>query len=101
MFRCALPIAPGESAPQTRTEDFSALFGKRRVHLVPPGVMRNPYRRRAIERDLQVLFEVESTHRGEASPRQRVAEECRFNPAYNPAARRSSSCPTSRTTEDS
>ena len=37
--------------------DFSALFGKRRVDLVPPGVMRNPYRRKTIERDLKVLYE--------------------------------------------
>ena len=39
--------------------DFSALFGKRRVDLVPPGVMRNPYRRKTIARDLKVLYEAE------------------------------------------
>jgi len=26
---------------------------------VPPGVMRNPYRRKTIERDLKVLYEAE------------------------------------------
>ena len=40
-------------------DEFSALFGKRRVDLVPPGVMRNPYRRKTIERDLKVLYEAE------------------------------------------
>ncbi len=36
---------------------FSALFGNRPVDLVPPEVMRNPYRRRTIARDLKVLYE--------------------------------------------
>jgi predicted nucleotidyltransferase len=40
-------------------EEFSALFGERRVDLVPPGVMRNPYRRKTIARDLRVLYEAE------------------------------------------
>lgn len=40
-------------------DDFSALFDKRRVDLVPPSVLRNPYRRKAIERDLKVLYEAE------------------------------------------
>lgn len=40
-------------------DDFSALFGNRRVDLVPPGVMRNPFRRKTIERDLKVLYEAE------------------------------------------
>lgn len=39
--------------------DFSALFSGRRVDLVPPDVMRNPYRRKTIERDLKVLYEAE------------------------------------------
>lgn len=38
-------------------EDLSALFGNRRVDLVPPEVMDNPYRRAAILRDLTVLYE--------------------------------------------
>jgi predicted nucleotidyltransferase len=37
--------------------DFSALFGGRRVDLVPPSVMRNPYRRKTIQPDLKVLYE--------------------------------------------
>jgi len=42
--------------PEIQTE-FSALFGNRRVDLVPPSVMRNPYRRKTIEPDLKVLYE--------------------------------------------
>lgn len=42
--------------PEMR-EAFSALFGGRRVDLVPPEVLRNPYRREAILRDLRVLYE--------------------------------------------
>jgi hypothetical protein len=37
--------------------DFSELFGHRRVDLVPPEVLKNPYRRKAILPDLQVLYE--------------------------------------------
>jgi predicted nucleotidyltransferase len=36
---------------------FSALFGGRRVELVPPEVMRNPFRRKSILADLRVLYE--------------------------------------------
>ena len=36
---------------------FSALFGNHPVDIVPPEVMRNPYRRQAIQRDLKVLYE--------------------------------------------
>lgn len=36
---------------------FSALFGNRPVDIVPPEVMRNPYRRQTIQRDLKVLYE--------------------------------------------
>ena len=37
-------------------EDFSTVFGGRRVDLVPPQVLDNPYRRKAILRDLKVLY---------------------------------------------
>lgn len=37
--------------------EFSALFGGRRVELVPPEVMKNPFRRQAILADLRVLYE--------------------------------------------
>ena len=52
---------PGK-APSFWTEPemrdaFSALFGGRRVDLVPPEVLENPYRRRTILRDLRVLYE--------------------------------------------
>jgi DNA-binding transcriptional regulator YiaG/predicted nucleotidyltransferase len=36
--------------------DFSELFGHRRVDLVPPEVLKNPYRRKAILPDLRVLY---------------------------------------------
>ena len=38
-------------------EEFSALFGNRRVELVPPEVMKNPFRRKTILPDLKVLYE--------------------------------------------
>ncbi len=38
-------------------KDFSSLFDGRRVDLVPPEIMRNPYRRKAIEPDLKVIYE--------------------------------------------
>jgi predicted nucleotidyltransferase len=38
-------------------DEFSALFGHRRVDLVPPEVMKNPFRRKTILRDLKVLYE--------------------------------------------
>jgi len=37
--------------------DFSELFGHRRVDLVPPEVLKNPYRRKTILPDLQTLYE--------------------------------------------
>jgi len=37
--------------------EFSALFGRRRVELVPPDVMQNPFRRKTILADLRVLYE--------------------------------------------
>ena len=37
--------------------EFSALFGHRRVDLVPPEVMKNPFRRKTILPDLMVLYE--------------------------------------------
>lgn len=38
-------------------EEFSALFGDRSVDLVPPDVLRNPFRRKAILPELKVLYE--------------------------------------------
>jgi len=35
---------------------FSALFGGRRVDLVPPDALANPYRGKSIRRDLKVLY---------------------------------------------
>jgi predicted nucleotidyltransferase len=38
-------------------KEFSSLFNGRRVDLVPPEIMRNPYRRKTIEPDLKVIYE--------------------------------------------
>ncbi len=55
-----------EFAPESRASlfdfpamqsDFSGLFGHRRVDLVPPEVLKNPYRRKTILPDLQTLYE--------------------------------------------
>ena len=37
--------------------EFSRLFGGRAVDIVPPEALRNPYRRKTIERDLKVLID--------------------------------------------
>ena len=42
--------------PKVQAE-FSALFGHRPVELVPPEIMKNPFRRKAILADLRVLYE--------------------------------------------
>lgn len=49
--------APSLWAAQDLQEDFTRLFGGRRVDIVPPEILRNPYRRRSIERDLRVLYD--------------------------------------------
>jgi predicted nucleotidyltransferase len=36
---------------------FSRLFGGRSVDLVPPEILRNPFRRKTIEPDLKVLYD--------------------------------------------
>jgi predicted nucleotidyltransferase len=35
---------------------FSSLFGGRKVDLATPSILNNPYRRRAIEKDMEVLY---------------------------------------------
>lgn len=54
-------FAPGSGASlfdyPAIQQDFSALFGNRAVDLVPPEVLRNPHRRKAILPDLKVLYE--------------------------------------------
>jgi len=37
-------------------DDFMALFGGRRVDLATPSILNNPYRQRAIEKEMQVLY---------------------------------------------
>jgi predicted nucleotidyltransferase len=54
-----------EFKPRSRTtsldlvdmqDELSALFGNRRVEITSPGILKNPYRRRTIERDLKTLY---------------------------------------------
>jgi len=49
--------APSLWAEPEMRAAFGALFGGRRVDLVPPAVLENPYRRKSILRDLTVLYE--------------------------------------------
>jgi predicted nucleotidyltransferase len=49
--------APSLWAEPEMRDAFGALFGGRRVDLVPPEVLENPYRRKTILRDLKVLYE--------------------------------------------
>ena len=37
-------------------DELSELFGDRKVDVTTPSVLRNPYRRRSIEADLEVLY---------------------------------------------
>lgn len=47
--------APSLGGLVTIGDDFSALFG-RRVDLATTSILNNPYRRRAIERDMEELY---------------------------------------------
>ncbi len=38
------------------SEDLSALFGGRKVDISTPSILKNPYRKRAIEKDLEELY---------------------------------------------
>jgi predicted nucleotidyltransferase len=38
-------------------DELAALFGNRKVEITSPGILKNPYRRRTIERDLRTLYE--------------------------------------------
>jgi predicted nucleotidyltransferase len=38
------------------SDDFVTLFGGRKVDVVTPAILNNPYRRRAIERDMEELY---------------------------------------------
>jgi len=52
---------PGEAPSLWSSDDLRndivRLFGGRPVDIVPPEVLRNPYRRKTIQRDLKVLYE--------------------------------------------
>ena len=49
--------APSLWAAQDLQQDFVRLFDGRQVDIAPPEILRNPYRRKTIERDLKVLYE--------------------------------------------
>ena len=49
--------APSLWSAKALQDEFSRLFGGRPVDIVPPKVLRNPYRRTTIERDLKVLID--------------------------------------------
>lgn len=49
--------APSLWTSQELQDDFSRLFGGKKVDIAPPEILRNPYRRRTIERDAQLLYE--------------------------------------------
>lgn len=49
--------APSFWAEPEMREAFGALFGGRRVDLVPPAALENPYRRKSILRNLKLLYE--------------------------------------------
>lgn len=50
--------APSLWSAQKMQNDFSDLFGGRRVDIVPPEILRNPYRRKTVERDAKLLYVV-------------------------------------------
>jgi predicted nucleotidyltransferase len=50
--------APSFQLEPEMRDAFSALFGGRRVDLVPAEVLENPYRRKSILRDFKVLYQV-------------------------------------------
>ena len=49
--------APSLWTTQELQEDFSRLFKGKPVDISPPEILRNPYRRKTIERDAKVLYE--------------------------------------------
>ena len=49
--------APSLWKEQELEASFSRLFDGRHVDLASPGILRNPYRRKQIERDMKVLYE--------------------------------------------
>lgn len=48
--------APSLGGMVALKEEFSALFGGRSVDLATPSILRNPYRRRAIQREGRTLY---------------------------------------------
>ncbi len=54
-------FAPGQAPSLWKEEelrqDFSAVFQGRPVDVTSPAILRNPFRRKTIEKDLKVLFD--------------------------------------------
>jgi len=48
--------APSLGAMVKLKEKFSRLFGGRKVDIATPVILNNPYRRKAIEKDMEVLY---------------------------------------------
>ena len=48
--------APSLGSMVNISDDFSALFGGRKVDLATPSILNNPYRKRATEDDMEVLY---------------------------------------------
>ncbi|NOX92257.1 MAG: nucleotidyltransferase [Gammaproteobacteria bacterium] len=48
--------APSLGGMARLKDDFSALFGGRRIDVATPSILNNPYRQQAIERDMKELY---------------------------------------------
>jgi len=48
--------APSLGGMVKMSDAFSALFGGRKIDIVTPSILNNPYRRKAIEKDMEELY---------------------------------------------
>ncbi|MBL4712841.1 MAG: ArsR family transcriptional regulator [Gammaproteobacteria bacterium] len=48
--------APSLGGMVTLNEKFSVLFGGRKIDIATPAILNNPYRKRAIEKDMEELY---------------------------------------------
>ena len=49
-------MAPSLGGMTAINNAFSSLFGGRKVDIATPAILKNPYRRREIEKDLKILY---------------------------------------------
>ena len=49
-------LAPSLGGMTAINNAFSSLFGGRKVDIATPAILKNPYRRREIEKDLELLY---------------------------------------------